>query len=65
MVVTLGNVIYWVCSAAALLFYVSSALRSYPLLSREEVLAVQIRAIAISGLIWLLGRAIRYVLAGR
>lgn len=72
MIGRLANVIYWVCSAFAimcLLAAVAAALAGYAGLNETRMSAsdavFMASSFAITGLlVWLVGRATRYILAG-
>ena len=63
----LGNVLYWTALAVAIPLLLTGALMSYhhylhgPVYSDESIIVAWVAAF----LVWLLGRACRYVLAGR
>jgi hypothetical protein len=64
MLVRFANVIYWACSAVAALI-VTGAWYAYSQsapIAREPGAAIIISVVG--GLVWLFGRAVRYILAG-
>jgi hypothetical protein len=67
MLQRLGNVIYWAASGAAVLFLLAGVLMVMdtpdPHLSSSDWDSIFVDSV-IAGLIWLAGKATRYVLAG-
>ena len=65
MLARLGNVLYWTAAALSVLIVVvgiPAGLNEAPPNARWSLIAV---FFVIAGVVWLLGRACRYVLAGR
>jgi hypothetical protein len=61
----LGHVLYWAgCVLAALAIGVGAFL-SFAMVQRSDSIFVLVVATVVAILIWLLGRACRYVLAGK
>jgi hypothetical protein len=62
MIARLGNVLYWIGCAAAVLWL---ALSLYGVSSKHSVDAIYIIAVVGPALVfWLAGRALRYILSG-
>jgi hypothetical protein len=70
MVGRLGNVIYWACSGIAVLVIIAAAWIAIFVILRDSPDApwgyFDMALVALGGLVlWLIGRAAKYVLAGR
>jgi hypothetical protein len=67
----LGNVLYWLGTAVAIFMVLNGltmAIPQYYILAEDQnttALEAGLLSIAVGGVVWLLGRAFRYVLAGR
>ena len=60
----LGNVIYWTASAVAVLFVLLGVLMAVTYESPKDWIVPIVFCSVIAGLIWLAGKAARYILAG-
>ena len=60
----LGNVLYWAATAVAIVLVVLAVL-AYFTATGTGALQSALLIVAFAGLVWLIGRAILYVLAGR
>jgi hypothetical protein len=64
MLARLGNVLYWLASAIAIALVIFAAFAYYTA-TGSGALEGALFIVAFAGLVWLIGRAILYVLAGR
>jgi hypothetical protein len=60
----LGNVLYWAAAAVAIVLVVLAVLAYFTATGRGALQSALL-IVAFAGLVWLIGRAILYVLAGR